>query len=120
MKNLFLPKFSFALIASFITASLAYSQGVGINPTGSAPDPSALLDLNASPDNNKGLLLPRLTSEERDAIDNPAVSLMIYNTTTSCFETYIDGGWRNIWCYCLTASAGIISGTPSVCEGENG
>ncbi|MBW6481695.1 MAG: hypothetical protein K0B10_01415 [Vicingaceae bacterium] len=44
----------------FILAGLggASAQNIGINSTGTAPDPSALLDVNAAPTNNKGLLLP--------------------------------------------------------------
>ena len=42
-------------------------------------DPSAILDLNST---GKGLLLPRMTEAERDAIPNPGVGLMIFNTTT--------------------------------------
>ncbi|MBK9147891.1 MAG: tail fiber domain-containing protein [Flavobacteriales bacterium] len=63
----------------------AFAQGVGINnPT---PDASALLDLTST---GKGLLLPRMTTVQRDAIAAPATSLMIYNTTTTRFE-YFDG-----------------------------
>src|SRR5579859_161373 len=50
-------------------------QGVGINPSGNNADPSALLDLNASPLNNKGVLIPRLSTTQRDAITNPAIGL---------------------------------------------
>ena len=51
---------------------------ISINEDGSTPDSSAILDVSSS---NKGLLIPRMTETERDAISNPAVGLMIYNTT---------------------------------------
>ncbi len=38
----------------------SYAQNVGINTTGNTPNSSALLDVNASPGNNKGILIPRL------------------------------------------------------------
>lgn len=56
-------------------------QNVGIGTA--APDTSALLDLSAV---NKGLLVPRMSSTQRDAIVRPATSLLIYNTTASRFE----------------------------------
>ena len=48
---------------------------VGIN--NSTPDVSAQLDVSST---TKGLLLPRLTKSQRDAITSPAAGLMIYQT----------------------------------------
>lgn len=42
------------------------------------PDASSALDISAS---NKGFLMPRLSSEQRDVIVLPATGLMIYNET---------------------------------------
>jgi len=55
---------------------------------------SAVLELISD---NKGFLLPRMTTYERDAIDDPAGSLLIYNTITRCFEIWMDE-WHEIWC----------------------
>jgi hypothetical protein len=65
--------FSIQLILLFSNA--LYAQ-VGIGTT--APDISSILDVSA---NSKGLLMPRLTTLEREAIVSPATGLMIYNTT---------------------------------------
>lgn len=59
MKNLLLS--AIALFSSV----LLYSQGVGINPNGAQPDPSAMLDVTS---NSAGILIPRMTQSERDAI----------------------------------------------------
>ena len=48
------------------------SAQVGIGTT--APDASSLLDLTS---NSKGLLVPRMTRSERDAITLPATGLVI-------------------------------------------
>ena len=53
--------------------------GIGTNK----PDPSALLDLVST---TGGLLVPRMTSAQRDAIPNPARGLLIFNTETGEFE----------------------------------
>jgi trimeric autotransporter adhesin len=50
---------------------------VAINTDNSAPDNSALLDVKS---NTKGMLLPRMTQAQRDAIINPATGLMIFQT----------------------------------------
>ena len=80
------------------------AQSVGINSTGAAPNASALLDIDAAPTNNKGLLLPRLSTTERNAIVAPAQSLLIYNTTDSCYQGYIGTAWISFGC--------VGSGTP--------
>jgi len=51
---------------------------------GSGPaDGSAQLELQST---DKGALIPRLTTAQRDAIAAPAMGLMIYNTSTHCLE----------------------------------
>ena len=66
----FLPIF---LAFSFPTPLLAQ---VGINTE--TIDPSSALDIFSE---DKGLLMPRLTTVQRDAITTPASGLMIYNST---------------------------------------
>ncbi len=59
----------------------AAQDNVGIGTA--TPDPSALLDLSAT---NKGLLIPRVTVSQRDAISLPATGLMIYNLDQKEFQ----------------------------------
>lgn len=47
------------------------------------PDISALLDLTTT---QAGILIPRLTQPQRDAIYHPATTLLIYNKTANQFE----------------------------------
>ena len=47
----------------------------------------------------KGLLIPRLTTLQRDAITSPPTGLQIYNTTTNTFELYTGSNWQ----YAITA-----------------
>lgn len=55
----------------------AQTQNVGINNDGSAPDASAILDIKS---NTKGLLIPRMSFDERTSITSPATSLLVYQT----------------------------------------
>lgn len=59
------------------SSSNLYAQ-VGIGTT--TPDPSSILDLSST---SEGLLMPRLTTLQRDEIVSPAEGLMIYNTTSN-------------------------------------
>jgi uncharacterized protein (TIGR02145 family) len=76
---------------------LAYAQNVGINTTGATPDPSAALDIDFT---NRGLLIPRMTTAQRNAIASPALSLLIYNTDANCFQSFnlSTNTWENVFC----------------------
>ncbi len=68
----------------FIITALFFLQlnaQVGIGTT--SPDPSSILDINST---TKGVLMPRLTSLERNAIVSPANGLIIYNTDNTQLE----------------------------------
>lgn len=70
-------------IALLVTCSSTLFAQVGINADNSAPDPSAMLDVNSS---HKGLLPPRLalvSTNLPDPIISPAAGLLVYNTATS-------------------------------------
>ena len=55
----------------------ANSQSVAINSTGAQPHPSAILEISST---NKGLLVPRLTANQRNLIAAPAKGLLVYQT----------------------------------------
>lgn len=66
-------------VTSFFACINANAQ-TGINTT--TPDASAALEIK-SPANNKGLLIPRMTTVQKNAIPSPATGLMVYDTTTN-------------------------------------
>jgi hypothetical protein len=87
--------FIFTLSAIFLicNVSLLHAQ-VGINTDGAQPDPSAGLDVKFA---NKGLLLPRMTLSERNAIADPANGLMVFCTNCGAdgsLSIYSNGTWR--------------------------
>lgn len=87
---------------------------VGIN--NNSPDATAILDIVS---NEKGLLIPRLTNPQRNAISSPANSLIIYNTTSRCLEIYTDNAWQSFYCSCpvLDPLQDIVGPDP-VCSGS--
>jgi hypothetical protein len=62
-----------------------------------APDSSSILELAST---SKGLLAPRMNTEQRDLILNPAKGLVVFNTTTNVLEqnsgTAILKNWTSI------------------------
>jgi hypothetical protein len=80
-----------ALFLSCIVFTPARSQGVAINSTGAAADTSAMLDIVSAA---KGLLIPRMTQTQRNAIPVPAEGLLIYQTDSSPgFYFYNSSAW---------------------------
>lgn len=86
MKSLILTGFIFISLTSA-------AQSVGINEDGSNPNPSALLDIKSI---SKGLLIPRMTTAQRTAINNAAEGLLVYDTETLNLWVYKDAGWSEI------------------------
>jgi hypothetical protein len=84
LKNLLITAFVFAATNTFAQV------GIGTN----TPAASAALEV-ASNTNNKGILIPRITATQKDAISNPAEGLMIYQTSTPVgFYYFTNNSWR--------------------------
>ena len=79
----------------------------GIGTT--TPNASSLLEIKST---TKGLLIPRMTQAQRNAITSPATGLMIYQTNaTPGFYYYGGGGWKSVAAkaWGLTGNAGTDS-----------
>ncbi len=83
------------MIWSCITANAQNNVGIGTQ----SPEASALLELRST---SQGLLVPRMTTTERDNIAAPANWLLIFNTTTEEFQ-YWNG---TIWVAFSTSGGG--------------
>ena len=60
--------------------------GIGTN----SPDASAALDITST---DKGLLIPRMSTAQRTTITNPATSLMVFDTDTNSYWSYVEDAW---------------------------
>ncbi len=87
-------KFFIFLWGFLIATSSVYSQ-VGINTD--SPDPNSMLEVKST---NKGVLVPRVTMDQRNAI-NPGSSsngLTVYNTSTNCYSVWnaVSQSWTEL------------------------
>jgi len=80
-------RFASSVIVSFyMLTGFAFAQdNMGIGTL--SPDPSAIFDVSST---SKGVLLPRLTSAQRNAVITPAQGLFVFDITTESFW-YFDG-----------------------------
>jgi hypothetical protein len=80
------------LLIYLIGSNLTQAQ-VGINNNGNSPDASAMLDVQST---TSGLLIPRMTANDRDNISSPATGLTVFVTDDNHFY-YFDGtSWIQI------------------------
>ncbi len=84
-----MKKSIFIFTLMLLATQLLVAQ-VAINADGSSTDSSAMLDIKST---SKGLLPPRMTNAQRDAIVSPASGLMIYNTENAEMEYYNGTRW---------------------------
>ncbi|MCC6600732.1 MAG: hypothetical protein IT223_08665, partial [Crocinitomicaceae bacterium] len=84
----------FLVLILFLISVANFAQGVRLSDSpGDPADPSALLEIRST---TQGLLLSRMTQEERDAIPNPAMGLVIYNTATNCINVFNGTDWTEL------------------------
>lgn len=69
------------------------AQGIGINENGGLPDTKAILDVSSS---SKGMLIPRMTTTQRDAIVAPPVGLQVYNLSTNTIDIFRGSLWEAV------------------------
>jgi hypothetical protein len=103
------------LVIITAASNQVYAQnGVAINFTGAAADPSAALDVSST---TQGFLPPRMTYGQRQLITNPATGLIVF--CTDCgdlsvggeLQIYSGGMWRNMTGSAAALSYLIVSGT---------
>ncbi|MBM3170916.1 MAG: hypothetical protein FJZ75_04805 [Bacteroidetes bacterium] len=94
------------------------SQGVIIGDTTGGLPSTVLLRLS---DTAKGFLVNKLTTAQRNALQNPVEGLQIYNTSTKCLQIYIPNSWRNVVCDCSQppAQPGNITGPVQLCPNSS-
>lgn len=80
------------ILSGFLILNQSIAQNIGIGT--SSPHASAALEIK---DSTKGILIPRMTMVQRNAIANPAEGLMVYQTdSTKGFWFYQSNKWNRI------------------------
>jgi len=101
---------AWCLLFAFAAAPLYGQTTMG----GTTPNASAELDVQST---SRGMLPPRLTTAQRNAIVNPATGLLIFNTTLNCVEMNIGTPTSPAWgCFNTTNTVTAASATPTVCR----
>ena len=90
------------------------SAQVAVNKDGSSPDNSAMLDVKST---TMGILTPRMTFIERDAISNPATGLLVFCTDNNHF--YVNKGTSASPNWIMMSSQWLQNGSDLYFSGGN-
>jgi len=113
-----LPKF-LLIVTCLAGLQLNAQQNVSISDVPNTPNATSVLDVFST---TKGLLVPRMTTIQRNAIITPANSLLIFDTDINCFMYYTlsNTSWNSL-CNSGPLSNGLnaLSNTTTVAPGVN-
>lgn len=94
MKKLFLLLSLFTIFSNAqVTSPTRNAGGFGAGFTSNDMEASAILEARST---SKGVLFPRMTTTQRNAISSPATSLIIFNTTTGKYNYYTGSAWAEL------------------------
>ncbi|MEI6767198.1 MAG: hypothetical protein WCM76_16330 [Bacteroidota bacterium] len=111
----------FMLIALWsVNPENVWAQGVSVNRTGAAPDTSAILDISSSTAPFQGMLIPRMTTAQRNQIYAPANGLVIYNLDCNEIQYFNGSSWMSLLNSTNFTMPGSISGSLGFCPGQTG
>jgi trimeric autotransporter adhesin len=83
------------LLPFFLTVEkMAFAQSFAINTDGSTANASALLDVKSTA---KGMLIPRMSKTQKNAIASPATGLLIYQDAPDSTGFYFYDGTKWAW-----------------------
>jgi len=91
------------LLSALLFCSLITNAQVGIGVSVANIEPSAQLEVKST---NKGLLTPRMNEAQKNAINNPAAGLLVYQTDGTSGFYYYEG---NVWKQGATDTASLSS-----------
>jgi hypothetical protein len=100
------------LLALAILLAFISKGQVAINTNSAAPAASAMLDVSSS---SKGMLMPRMTSAQRKAVQNPEKGLLVFDTDLETIYFFNGAKWKPM----MTATESTVPMPSRTVEGAS-
>lgn len=94
MKKHFLLAFTCLFASTIVLGQTTSTVETPLSIGTSAPNASAMLDVQST---DKGILVPRMTTAQRNAIASPAVGLLVFDTNLNQFFFLKNAGATPVW-----------------------
>jgi hypothetical protein len=94
MKKITLVLLLLWAVVTFAQAPTKNQYGFTTKPTGTTPAMEASAIVDFSNISNKGVLLPRLTTTQKNSIFSPVNGLIVYDTTLGAYSYYNGSVWQ--------------------------
>jgi hypothetical protein len=108
------------IVLLLLTGTNLFGQNISINDDGSKANTVALLDVNTTT-KNKGLLFPRVTTAQMNAMTGTASNaLLVFNTTENCFYYNASSSTTANWIPLLSSAPGSSTGVGGWALSGNG
>ncbi|MBK9483701.1 MAG: hypothetical protein IPO01_00245 [Chitinophagaceae bacterium] len=89
-----MKQFFIVLLVLLFSADSTKAQSLAINTDGSTAAPSALLDIKST---GKGVLVPRMSKAQKNAIVTPATGLLVFQDAPDSVGFYYYNGTAWLW-----------------------
>lgn len=93
-----MKKIKYTILLLLVSVTVIQAQ-IGINTE--SPDQSTSLEITSPTSDNRGLLIPRMTTAQKTAVTGPAHSLLVYDTDKKCISQNLGTAAAPQWT-CLT------------------
>ena len=101
----------YLFFALMLVSAISFAQNVGINSDGSTPHGSAMLDVKST---EGGILIPRMTEDQKNEIETPATGLLVYQTNNTPGFYYFNGSsWTLIGTGSGSESDPVFTASPA-------
>ena len=100
------------ILSIFLVFSFLGNAQVGIGTV--TPDPSAVLDMSSM---TQGVLVPRMDSDQRIAIANPAKGLLVFDTVLNSFYYHNGSNWVEVGSAAVAEKANDYTGWADYVDG---
>ena len=87
-------RFAYGVSFAILLSQNSFSQSLAVNTTGAVADNSAILDITSTA---KGMLIPRMTKAQKNAIAAPATGLLVYQSGPDSTGFHYFDGTQWVW-----------------------